>query len=1217
MSGRGRAAGVGIGTGVALVAALLGTSSCKSLSRVVDLGDSAPAPQVLEGNEIPLVITRFPAPPREVYSAAGRFFLRISFDPVVVDLSRLVACGLWCQDHEGGPWRRIGTYPAKREPAATRLVPPADGAYGLRASAIYADGTELFTPSAGDRPVVWLVVDRTPPRLSWVSPSPGAPLGAGDRLDLQWGASEVRFGEAPAVLEWSADGGASWSPIDRVKAGPGTGKASWRVPDAAVAPGAKPLVRITAWDLVGNRASAVLPLAGAGSVPAERREAVATAAPLPDQPAAAPRSASLRERGGARVAPEPAVDRTRRGPRPPRTGAERDGSAAGTASTPPGAAASVPAASGARRRVPEARISLRNLDDGAVQRGGADRYLFFETEGMDLGRTRVTVEWRSRPGEPWTALARDVPAGEGKARIKVPAETTAEGAVRLTAIETGPSGGEAARAEATGEAPVPVDSEPPAVTIRSADRVEAGAALVSIAAEDRGPAGLGEVTLHVTEDGGATWRELPVEDAGKPVRVEASGPTLGLWAAAADRVGNATPKPAAGAVPQRTVGPEGKATLAVDDLEGEYLRGGEQRYITWKFQGPADLRALLESSRDGGASWEPVGELPAASGRALWVAPAESGAAIVRVRVRLPDGSLVEGRTRPVKVDAAAPQLEAGEVPARVGAELKFPLTATDPGGSGLAGLAAWTRPAAAPGGKEGSAWTERPGSRIAFDAAAGRATISVADLPEGAYELFLSARDRAGNGGLTPGVSAAPAARFSIDRTPVAIRAAPTALPWVEGGKAAVQVELDLSNAVPPLWLEERSETAWTEVLRWETLGGGDLFQFPVPVGRDRYEVRFGIRDAVGNVSYAVVGPRAVERAIRLSPIPESLKEGANQSIAWIVHPAVLNDAGADLKVVVSHQPKESGEWVQLYDDLAPGGSCVFTAPAADGEAHRLKASLLRLGKVIGEDVSAPFRIAAGAPRPTRVDPRVVEVKPESLYRSERGELQFETYRSVRSQYQKWFAGAAAAAGLKRDGSGSLPASELEKLSPEVRRQAAERERALDEAAQKIRENFQKAVEIDPANYRAAYGMAQLLHRTTPDRPDEAIRWLEKCVQVKPDHAAALNDLGATRILKGDYEGAEDALRKALAVEDSGTYHYNLALALFHQKRTAEARTHFEEALSKGGTAVRTGEVYYYLVAAYLQEGQGDEARRRLALYRDQIPGPLAESLAAALGGR
>jgi tetratricopeptide (TPR) repeat protein len=358
------------------------------------------------------------------------------------------------------------------------------------------------------------------------------------------------------------------------------------------------------------------------------------------------------------------------------------------------------------------------------------------------------------------------------------------------------------------------------------------------------------------------------------------------------------------------------------------------------------------------------------------------------------------------------------------------------------------------------------------------------------------------------------------------------------------------------------------------------------------------------------------VERAIRLAPIAEAgLKEGVNESITWTVHPAILNDGGADLKVVVAHRPKEAGEWVQLYDDLSPSASCVFTIPPADAESHRIKVTLVQRGKVIGEDVSAPLRIAGSPARPKKVDPQVVEVKGDSLYRSERGELQFETYRSVRAQYAKWF--AEATAGLKRDAAGNIPASEIEKLSPEIRRQAAERERALDEAAQKIRENFQKAFEIDPRNYRAAYGMAQLLHRTAPDRPDEAIRWLEKCVAVKPDHAAAYNDLGATRILKGDYEGAEEPLRQALTVEDAGSFHYNLALSLFHQRKTAEARRQFEEALAKGGSAVKSGEVYYYLVAAYLQEGQGEEARRRLGLYRDQIPPALAESLAAAMKTR
>jgi tetratricopeptide (TPR) repeat protein len=304
----------------------------------------------------------------------------------------------------------------------------------------------------------------------------------------------------------------------------------------------------------------------------------------------------------------------------------------------------------------------------------------------------------------------------------------------------------------------------------------------------------------------------------------------------------------------------------------------------------------------------------------------------------------------------------------------------------------------------------------------------------------------------------------------------------------------------------------------------------------------------------------------------------------------------------------------VQLFDDLRPSSTPVWPVAPADEESHRLRVCLLHRGKIIGEDASAPFRIAGGPATPSKVDPRIVKISKESLYYSDRADAQFEIWKSNRVQQAKWLAGHTS--GMKKDAQGNVLPQELERLAPDIRRQKAERDRKLNEAAETIRKNYEKALEEDGNNYRAAYGMAQLLHRIAPDRPDEAIGYLQKAVAIKPDHAAALNDLGASLIIEGDYDSAEEPLRRALAIEDTASYRYNLALALFHQKKTVEARKHFGEVLAKGGPAIRTGEVYYYIVSAFIQEGKMDEAKEHLHLYRDQIPAALRETLETSLRG-
>jgi hypothetical protein len=1202
-------------TAAGILIAALAASSCKTITDVVEARPEPRAPEVLEGNEIALVVTRFTGEPRQFYTALDRFHFRVSFDPTVVDLTHLESFGLWSQDRPGGPWKRLGTFPAKRESVSTTFRPPAEGAYGLRASAVYDDGTELFVPSEADGPILWLYVDRTPPRITWISPSIHRPVTAGEKIQFEWGASEMRFGEVPSIFEWSPDGGATWRTIDRVKAERGTGGLVWKVPQEAARTGSRPIVRLTAWDLVGNRASALLPLTAQGGSPPGRPDPVAAAVRSPAaaeprpteraEPPAAPEKVGAAREGGVALAP--AVSR------------DREKAAAGEP-TPRQEARKVETP-----RPPEPRkesaapvrpaIALKNLREKEVLRAASGRQIVFSAEAAAPEVARVVLQWRAGPDRPWTEGG-SAAVADGKILWKTPPESFDGGAVRLLLVD--PAGG--AEPLALCETPVSVDGDAPSAGIRGIALGPSGEPLVSLDVYDRGPAGLGDVQLFVTSDGGASWEAIDVDDPSAPVSAAGKGENLGFWVAASDRAGNATARPQAGSVPQKVFEPAMKATLEIEEFENEFLRGGDQGEIAWRYEGPAGLQALAEVSTDGGSSWEPVGEVPARSGKTLWIVPGESGAAICRVRVKLDDGSVIEGRAKPVRIDAGTPQLEAGQIPARHASELKFPLAVTDPGGSGLEGVTAYLRPAAGKTGVEGkkepAPWTPRPGAKAVHDAASGAFTIAVADLPEGPYEFYLSARDRAGNGGGVPGTVTLPTGRFFVDRTPVAIRATPTAGPWVEGLGAAVQVEMDLADAVPPLWLEEKSGDAWTEVLRWESLTpGDDLFRFPVPVGRDRMEVRFGIRDAAGNASYAVVPARDVERSIRIAPLPDGapLKAGANFHISWSVHPA-LDEVASELKVVVAHQPRDGGEWVQLFDDLRPSSTPVWPVTTADEESHRLRVSLLHRGKVIGADSSAPFRIAGGPPAPAKIDPRIVKISKESLYYSDRADAQIEIWKSSRAQQAKWLAGHTS--GMKKDAQGNVLPQEMERLAPDIRRQRVVREQDLVDAAETIRKNYTKALEEDPKNYRAAYGMAQLLHRIAPDRPDEAIGYLQKAVAIKPDHSAALNDLGASLIIEGDYESAEEPLRRALSIEDTASYRYNLALALFHQKKTVEARQHFGEVLAKGGPAIRTGEVYYYIVSAFIQEGKTDEAKEHLHLYRDQIPAALRESLEASLRG-
>ena len=87
-----------------------------------------------------------------------------------------------------------------------------------------------------------------------------------------------------------------------------------------------------------------------------------------------------------------------------------------------------------------------------------------------------------------------------------------------------------------------------------------------------------------------------------------------------------------------------------------------------------------------------------------------------------------------------------------------------------------------------------------------------------------------------------------------------------------------------------------------------------------------------------------------------------------------------------------------------------------------------------------------------------------------------------------------------------------------------------------------------------------------------------------------------------------------ALEVEDRGDLRFNLALALFYQKKSAEARAQLQRLLGGEQPGTRDGDVYYYLVASYLQEGRVTEAKELFDAKRDLLSDHYRRSLETAL---
>jgi tetratricopeptide (TPR) repeat protein len=132
-----------------------------------------------------------------------------------------------------------------------------------------------------------------------------------------------------------------------------------------------------------------------------------------------------------------------------------------------------------------------------------------------------------------------------------------------------------------------------------------------------------------------------------------------------------------------------------------------------------------------------------------------------------------------------------------------------------------------------------------------------------------------------------------------------------------------------------------------------------------------------------------------------------------------------------------------------------------------------------------------------------------------------------------------------------------------------------------------------------------------------EVKRWLLRTIEIKPDHAWALNDLGAIHIRGGDFKAAEEVLRRSAAIKPSPIILYNLGIALFYGGNVREAREKLEAALKEDTSeSLPRGEICCYLIQAHVQEGNLLEARALFKENESKIPSDLREGLAKTIGG-
>ncbi|MBI1853408.1 MAG: protein kinase [Planctomycetes bacterium] len=174
----------------------------------------------------------------------------------------------------------------------------------------------------------------------------------------------------------------------------------------------------------------------------------------------------------------------------------------------------------------------------------------------------------------------------------------------------------------------------------------------------------------------------------------------------------------------------------------------------------------------------------------------------------------------------------------------------------------------------------------------------------------------------------------------------------------------------------------------------------------------------------------------------------------------------------------------------------------------------------------------------------------------------------------------------------GELPPATLDRLGDAL-------EQAGDSAAALA--TYQAAQLLHPDDFWLNFQLARLLAGSNPPRKDEAVRFNQAAIAVRPRSAPAWTNLAANFIGTGRYDEAEPSLRRALSLDpDLATAHSNLSALLRAKGKLDDAESEAKEAIRLApGVAIS----HSNLAAVLLDRGNVDGALAELEEARRLDP--------------